>query len=260
LAFLADKGAELFAGSLEDAAFLTSAYRGVDAVFAMIPPHLQAEDYLSYAGQIGATHVQALRKADVKYIVALSSIGAHLESGSGIVLALHNFEQQLQALSDANILVLRPSYFMDNVFMQIDIIKNFGLVGSPIAPDVSQPFVATQDIGDTTAKRLSALDFSGHTTEYVLGERNLSYTEVTGVLAGALHKAGLKYVQFPYSDTVKAMVRMGLSENIAGLLVDLSEGINNGKVLEEYVRTAENTTRTSIEEFAESFARLFNQE
>jgi len=38
----------------------------------------------------------------------------------------------------------------------------------------------------------------GHALEYVLGERSLSYTDVTRALAKALNKDDLKYVQFPY--------------------------------------------------------------
>jgi uncharacterized protein YbjT (DUF2867 family) len=259
LQFLADKGAELLVGSLDDEAFLASAYRGVDAVFAMIPPHLQSEDYESFADRIGSNHIKAIQSSGVKNVVALSSIGAHLEEGTGIVKVLYNFEQQLKALSDANALILRPSYFMDNIYMQIDIIKHMGIVGSPVAADISQPVVATQDIGDVAAQRLSSLTIKGHEIEYVLGERNLTYTEITKVLAKALGKENLNYVPFPYKDAKMGMVQMGLSENIAGLLIELAEGINNGKVLEHYVRTPQNTTKTTIEEFAESFARLYNQ-
>ena len=259
LQFLADKGAELLIGSLDDEAFLASAYSGVDAVFAMIPPHLQSDDYELFADHIGKNHIQAIQSSDIRNVVALSSIGAHLHEGSGIVKVLYNFEQQLKVLSDANVLILRPSYFMDNIYMQIDIIKNMGIVGSPVTADVSQPVVATQDIADVAARRLSALTLSGHEIEYILGERNLSYTEITKVLGKALGKENLNYVPFPYREAKMGMVHMGLSENIAGLLIELAEGINNGKVLDHYVRTPENTTKTTIEEFAESFARLFNQ-
>jgi uncharacterized protein YbjT (DUF2867 family) len=259
LQFLKDKGAELCAGSMEDEDFLTTAYRGADGVFAMIPPHLQSEDYFAFANRIGKNHVKAIQSAGVKHVVALSSIGAHLEKGSGIVESLFHFEQQLKELQVVNVLVLRPSYFMDNIYMQIDIIKNMGIAGSPVAPDISMPVVATQDIADVAARRLSSPAFEGHETEYVLGERNLTYTEITGVLGKALGKDNLRYVPFPYEEAKKGMVQMGLSENIAGLLVELADGINNGRLLDHYVRTPENTTKTTIEEFAESFARLYNQ-
>ena len=45
---LAQKGAEPVVGSLEDAGFLTDAFRGARAVFTMIPPSATAEDFRKY--------------------------------------------------------------------------------------------------------------------------------------------------------------------------------------------------------------------
>ena len=70
-------------------------------------------------------------------------------------------------------------------------------------------------------------------------------------------KKDLKYVQFPYEDAHKAMVEMGLTDNVAGLLVDLARAINDGTLLSHYERTAENTTETSIEAFAKEFAAAY---
>lgn len=256
---LASKGAEALTGDIGDADFLTSAYQGADGVFAMIPPNLQADDYLAFADSIGKTHVTAIQRSGVKNVVALSSIGAHLPEGSGIVRTLYDFEQRLNTLEDVNVLVLRPSYFMDNIYMQLEVIKILGVVGSPIAAHVSQPVVATKDIAEVAANRLAVLNKKGHAMEYVLGQRDLSYADITRVLGKALNRTDLQYVQFSRDETAMAMMQMGVSQNIARLLADLAEGINNGEVLGHHRRTPENTTPTSIEEFAEGFARMFQQ-
>lgn len=255
---LADKGAETSPGALEDTDFLTRAYQGAEAVFAMIPPNLQSPDCRAFQNAVAKSHVTAVMEADVKNVVALSSIGAHLTEGAGIVQGLHDFEQHLSSLTDVNLLVLRPAYFMDNIYLQLDVIKNMGIVGTPIAPDVSQPMVSTKDIAAVAASRLSGLEMQSHSIEYVLGERNLSYSEITRVLGKALGREDLQYVQFPYDDARKAMVQMGLSEDVADLLIQLAKAINSGDILSHYQRTPENTTKTSIEEFARDFAEAFN--
>jgi uncharacterized protein YbjT (DUF2867 family) len=255
---LAAKGAETFPGSLEDTDFLTRVYQGADAVFAMTPPDLHSSDFRAFQNKVAKSHVSAIMAAGIKNVVALSSIGAHLTEGAGVVQGLHDFEQHLGSLTDVNVLVLRPAYFMDNIYLQLDVIKNMGIVGTPIAPDVSQPMVWTKDIAAVAAKRLSALGMKGHSIEYILGERNLSYTEVTRALGKALGKEDLQYVQFPYEDARKAMVQMGLSEDVADLLVQLAKAINSGDILSHYERTPDNTTQTSIEEFAKAFAEAFN--
>ncbi|MCK5202369.1 MAG: hypothetical protein KAR15_00805, partial [Desulfobacterales bacterium] len=179
----------------------------------------------------------AVKDANVKNVVALSSIGGHLLEGAGIVQGLHDFEEHLSGLKNANVLVLRPAYFMENIYMHLDVIKHMGNCGSPIAPDVSLPMVATKDIAAVAAGHLSNLDFKGHAIEYILGERNLNYTEVTRALGKALGKEDLQYVQFSYEDAYKSMVEMGLTEDIADLIIGLAKAINSGDLLSHYQRT-----------------------
>lgn len=251
---LADKGAEAHPGSLEDTAFLTKAFQGADAVFAMLPPNFASTDYRALQNALAQSSVAAVKDANVKNVVALSSIGGHLLEGAGIVQGLHDFEEHLNELKNVDVLVLRPAYFMENIYMQIDVIKHMGICGSPIAPDVSLPMVATKDIAAVAAGHLSNLDFKGHAIEYILGERNLNYTEVTRALGKALGKEDLQYVQFSYEDAYKSMVEMGLTEDIADLIIGLAKAINSGDLLSHYQRTPDNTTATSIEEFADTFA------
>jgi uncharacterized protein YbjT (DUF2867 family) len=256
---LVDKGAEAHVGSIDDAEFLAKAYQGADAVYAMIPPHPQSEDYVSEADRISKAHVAALRKAGVNHVVALSSIGAHRPDGNGVVGVLYNFEQDLAGLDGVNVLFLRPAYFMDNIHPQAELIKAMGFVGSPVAGDIAMPVVHTRDIAKRAAARMADLDFSGHTHEYILGPRDISYNEITAVLGKAIGRDDLNYVQFPPDQAVVGLQHFGFSGNSAKLLVELAEGINSGVVQEDCERTASNTTETTLEEFAQEFARTINQ-
>ncbi len=92
-----------------------------------------------------------------------------------------------------------------------------------------------------------------------MGERDISYKEITAVLGKAIGKDDLAYVQFPADQAVAGLQQFGMSKNVAGLVVELSDGINNGVLLEDHKRTPENTTKTSIEEFAKEFAQLFDR-
>lgn len=55
LAPLEKQGAILYAGSIADAAFLTKAFAGVTAVYAMVPPDLSVSDVRAYYGRLGET-------------------------------------------------------------------------------------------------------------------------------------------------------------------------------------------------------------
>ncbi len=47
------------------------------------------------------------------------------------------------------------------------------------------------------------------------------------------------------------------TSNVADLLIGLAKAINSGDILSHYQRTPENTTATSIEEFAQWFAAAY---
>ena len=251
------KGAEPVVGGLDDADLLTRAYSGVDAVYAMIPPDVRSEDYLAFAAGISKAHVAAIRDAGVVDVVALSSIGAHRPDRNGIVEALYHFEQDLGDLDGVNVLALRPTYFMDNIYPQAEIIKAMGFAGGPIAGDVMMPVVHTRDIGRVVAARMMKPAASGFSVEYILGKCDTSYNEIARVLGKAIGRPDLSYMVFPPEQAVMGLKLFGFSDNVAGLIVELAQGVNEGQVLEHFKRNSDNTTETSIEMFAEEFARIF---
>ncbi len=256
---LVDKGAEPIVGNMDDADLLAGAYKGADAVYAMIPPNVQSEDYVADAARISASHVAAIQAAGVSNVVALSSIGAHRPDHNGVVKVLYHFEQELGGLDGVNVLALRPSYFMDNLYPQADIIKALGFAGGPVLGDVKMPVVHTRDIGRVVAARLTEPLASGFSIEYILGERDISYNEMVEKLAEAIGRPDLNYVPFPPEQAIMGLKQFGFSDSAAKLIVELAQGVNDGHVLEQFERTPANTTETSIEMFAKEFAQIFSQ-
>lgn len=256
---LTDKGAEAAIGNLDDVDFLTNAMTGATAVYAMIPPNFATDNYRGYQNQVADAQIEAAKNAGVKYVVTLSSVGAHLKEKAGVVQGLADMEKKWNAVEGINVLHLRPSYFMENALGQIDTIKNMGIMGSPIKGDMSFPMVATKDIGELAAKRLLELDFSGSEVQYLLGSRDVTYNEVAGIYGKVIGKEDLKYVDFPYEDAKKAMMEgWGFSENVADVYIEFMQTTNAGHLFEDAKRTEQNTTPTSVEDFARVFAHVYN--
>jgi uncharacterized protein YbjT (DUF2867 family) len=252
------KGAEALIGDVTDTEFVKKAFAGATAVFCMIPPSTHSSDFKSVQRKIATNYRDAVKTNAVKHVILLSSIGAHLRNGAGIVDELGEMEELFHTLKDVNILNLRPTYFMENVFGQIGTIKQMGFAGSAVKPDVVFPIVASKDIAAVIVKRLTELQFKGNTIEYVLGQRDVTYNEITTIIGKAIGKTDLKYVHFSNEDAKKGMVMSGYcSENVADLMIGLSDGMNNGKVLNAHKRTTENTTPTSLEDFSKIFALAF---
>ncbi len=258
LADLRKKGAEIVVGELSDAPLLAKAFKDAEGVFAMLPTNLAAEDVKSYQDKVGEAIAKAIADSGVKYVVNLSSLGAHLPSGNGPVAGLHRQEERLNAIKDVNVLHLRPAYFMENHFNGIPIIKGMGINGNPMRGDLKIPQIATQDIATHAALRLLKKDFKGKETQELLGQRDLSMDEATAILGKAIGKPDLKYVQFPYEDALKGMVGAGLSPSVAASMVEMVKGFNEG-IMGKSTRTPANTTGTSFEAFAPVFASVYKQ-
>ncbi len=256
---LTDKGAELFIGESSDTELLKKAFNGATAVYAMIPIDWQTKNYTEHQVMHANSIAEAIRECKVKYAVSLSSQGAHLENGSGVVLGLHKMENILNKVDGLNTLHLRPTYFMENSLGMVGLIKQAGIMGSPLKPDLSFSVIATKDIGNYAAKRLLALDFKGHNTQDLLGSREVSYPEMAKVYGASIGKADLKYVEFSYSDFKNSLIQnMGTSENVADNFNEFIKAMNEGKVMALAKRDAESTTPTTIEEFANTFRYVYN--
>ena len=253
-------GAEAFVGSLEDTAFLAGAFDKVGAVFAMIPPSPKTEDFRAFQNRVGAFIVSAIEKTGVRWVVNLSSQGANLAEGTGPIAGLYDQEQRLNAIKGVHVVHLRPTLFMEYVMMNMDLFRSQNINGTPMKSDFVFPLIATRDIAAVAADYLLDLKFTGKSVRDLLGERDLSMNEITKILGRAIGNPELTYVQFPYDAAEKAMVGMGLSQNMAGLYIEMYRAFNEGRLLSGLRRSAENTTATSFATFAQDFAAAYNKQ
>ena len=239
------KGAEALTAEMTDAAALSKAFGGARAAYLLLPPITSREDQERQSDAIA----KAVKDSGLRYAVHLSSYGAHVPEGTGPVTGLHSSEQKLNAISDLNVLHLRAAYFMENNLTAIDMIHGMGLFGHALLPDLKLPMIATRDVGDYAAQRLMDLDFSGKETRELLGERDLSMTEATAVIARGIGKSNLRYEQFTYDQVQQVLVEMGMPPEKAAVYIEMFEAINAGLLAAREQRSPENSTPTSFETF-----------
>jgi len=252
-----ERGAEPAVGELTDVRFLTDTFKGATAVFSMIPPNYGARDFRSYQNITGTAIATAIINADVRHVVNLSSQGAELPRGTGPIAGLGEHEQRLNGLRGVNVLHLRCTYFMENLLVNVPLIHEQGFAGSAVRGDLKFAMIATGDIADRVAGHLLTRDFSGTSHRDLLGQRDLSLQEAFTIIGRRIGISSLKYVQFSYEDAARAMVDMGISANVSSLLIEMSKALNAGFFAVNRPRTAENSTPTSIEDFAEIFAAAY---
>ncbi len=254
---LVDKGAEPVLGDAGDPAFLTEAFMGADTVFTMIPPNYTASDFTAYQNDFGCIIASAITDAGITHVVNLSSHGAHLTEKTGPIMGLRQQEQRLNDLDQVHVMHLRPTFFMENLLMNINLIKSMGINGSHIKSDHPFAMIATQDIAQVAAEHMMGRDFSGKMIRELYGPRDITMNEATRIIGEKIGLPELKYIFLSREDYINGLLESGLNENLAHLLAEMSEGLNNSLFATGLKRTAENTTPTSFEVFADFFAQIY---
>jgi uncharacterized protein YbjT (DUF2867 family) len=245
------RGAEAFVADLSDQTAAKQAFAGANAVYAMIPPDVTSPDFRAEQRRVIAAIAAALEAAGVEHAVTLSSIGADKESGTGPVVGLHEMEQALNRIARLNVVHLRAGYFMENTLGQAAAIHGMGKTAGPLRGDLKLPVIAARNIGGAAVELLLALDFKGKQTHELLGQRDLSMDEATAIIRKTIEKPDLKYVQMLDEQMQPILVQMGMSPNMAELILEMAHALNTGHMRALEQRSAKNTTPTSFETFVQ---------
>ena len=254
-------GAEVFVADITDAPAITKAFAQADSAYVLIPPDLAGKDYRAFQNRVVESIATALEASAINNVVALSSIGADKTSGTGPVVGLHDLERTLNQSRVPNLLSLRAGYFMENALPQAAVIRMMGSLIGPVRSDLKLSMIAASDIGAAAADALSELAFRGKQTLELHGQRDLDYNEVASIIGNSIGKPKLGYVHAPNDQLRPALVKMGMSDNLAGLILEMAAALNSGHMRALEPRSPRTTTPTPFETFvAQSFIPAYQQQ
>ncbi len=254
-------GANAAIGSLEDVVFLVKTFTGADAVYCMVPPNNyfdQNLDLIGYYRRLGNNYAQAIKQSGVKRVVNLSTIGGHLEKGSGILRGAHDVQNILNELpADVFITHMRPTSFFYNLYGYADMIKNAGCIMANYGTITKIPWVSPIDIADAVAEEIM-MPFTGRKIRYVASEE-LSGAETATILGTAMGKPDLKWVLITNEQTLNGLVQAGMNKQIASGLVEMYSSLQSGLLSEDYFRNRPAVMgRVKLKDFAKEFAAALN--
>lgn len=149
-----DAGAEIAGADVRDAEALCRALNGAKVLYLMNPPHEQSEDMFVETEKVIKAFQTAIENSELEKLVVLSSVGAHLPSGTGAIVTNHLIEQ---AFKDSTIptTFLRAAYFMENWNSVLDTAKSEGVLPSFLQPlEKKIPHISTEDIGRIAANAM----------------------------------------------------------------------------------------------------------
>ncbi len=252
-------GAKAAIGSVEDVDFLSNTFTGADAVYTMVPPHFGATNWKKYIAGIGENYASAISNSEVKNVVNLSSIGAHMPEGCGPVSGLHFVEKALDELDGVNVRHLRPGFFYPNFLNQIGMIKNMGITGGNYGEGTTLVIVHPNDIAEVAAEELMALSFTGKSVRYIVSDEKTT-NEVGAILGKAIGKPDIPWINFKDEDTLKGMLQAGVPEEIAQNYTEMGAAMRSGEMASDYLKNKPSKFgKIKLEDWSREFAAAFAQ-
>ncbi len=180
----AARGCEVALANIEDAAPLTAAFRGAEAVFVMVPSNFDPLPGFPEAQVIGVALKSALEAAQPGRVVYLSTIGAQASQSN--LLTQHGIIEKAISTVRVPLTILRPAWFMENCSWDVAPARERGVIPSFLQPlNRPIPMVATADIGKVAAELLQE-QWSGHRVVELEGPRRVTPNEVGATFAELL--------------------------------------------------------------------------
>ena len=265
-------GAGPLIGKLEDGKFLKSAFAGADAVYCMIPLNFTATDQKSYYEKIGNNYVDAVRANNIRKVALLTG-------WAGSVIDTYNVEELIKGMGEINVSEIRPTIFYTNFFMNIDMMKGKGFLGSLLALRFYGPIgwlkgrrglivstyggndkialVAPADIAAAVAEELEST-VPGRTIRYAASEE-MTCSEAATILGKAIGKPYLKWAIIPEKQFLNAIVKAGVSKALASDLVKMQAATHSGEIYREYQKHHPKLGTHKLEAFAKELAKAYRQ-
>jgi uncharacterized protein YbjT (DUF2867 family) len=234
----------------DDPIGLIEATQNADALFWLTPPKLDTPSLYDWYIQTAMAAAKAVRENGIDRVVNISTIGAGAASNLGTVSFSGNVESIFNQTT-ANVLHLRPGYFMENFLDQVESIRRDRTVYFPYASDHDIPWISTDDIGDEAAKYLLDDRWAGQWTRNLMGPENLTLFETTAVLSQVLDRT-IEYVQVTIESIQQRLALMGATPNVQRELGDLFRALGDPDGIYATARTPEAVTPTTFEQFAKN--------
>ncbi|MEU8607596.1 NAD(P)H-binding protein [Actinoplanes sp. NPDC048791] len=242
---------DVLPGDLRDAAYVTEATKGADALLWIVPESFTADDPVAEMTAIAANGAAAVAANGISRTVLISSVGAERRHGAGMIDGLARAEELLDGAGP--VCTLRCGYYFTNLLGSLEELRA-GTLTTTRPADAPMPWVDPRDVGEVAAARLLGGQWSSSFVQAVHGPADLSWHEVAEIVGAALGRE--ISVQVITDDELRgALSGAGLTPGVVEGIVGMTAGLRDDFVPEQ-PRSFVSTTPTTLAAWAAEHLRL----
>ena len=234
------KGVEIFEGEFTDQTAMNEAAKGVDAVVSITPPN-------GNAVKQATTILKAAKNAGAKFILRISALKAGKEAPTANGRLHHETDIEIMA-SGIPYTILRPHFFMQNLFMSVPTITEQGNMYWAMG-EGKLGLIDVRDIADCVVTILT--DNTRHTGKLYnpTGSESIDFNTIAGLLTEKLGKK-VNMINVPYEVVGESIISMGMDKWFAEVMMDYSKA---------YSQNWGDFTNDDVEKITGHKARSFKQ-
>jgi len=222
-----DQGAEVVVVDFNDALLLSSVLEGVKGAYLLTPQSVYDSKPLEKWSCLNQSIVTAVKNAQLKNTVYLSSMGAHRDKCTGLVQALHDAEQKFKN-SEMPVTVLRSAYFYENWIPTPNTVHEKSALPTFLDPRHSIPMVSIKDVAAVAVDLLLNPDKASRVVE-LAGPRDYSAQDIIDILEQILGKQ-LDILPFSKGGWEEVWGEEDLPDEMNALLNETYDELNNNKI------------------------------
>ena len=210
---------------------LTEALAGGTTVFLLTPYDPASHDIIGETKRIIANYREAIQANQIKKIVGLSTIGAHLEGNTGNLRMSRILEQGFDDLNVKKVFI-RPAYYFSNWLGFMEAVEQYGVLPTFFPEDLKIRMISPWDVATFTAEQILNGPMSQKEMYELVGPRQYSSHDVANVFSQHLEK-DIDVQSIPREQWKETLTHAGFTDNAATHLVAMTQAVVNEQAVPE---------------------------
>ena len=260
-AFIESLGATPAIGSMEDKNFLLKSFLDADIVYCMVPYPIiknEIQQIFRFYTQLAENYTHAIEQAGVKKVVILSTVGADMPYGNGLLQYGHMIEGIFNKLNpEIKIKFMRPVGFYENVLAFIPQIKSQRKITTNYGGELEKPWVSTEDIAEAITESMLQ-PFMNREITYIMSEM-LSCQDVATILGTSIGIPELKWEIISENKTLENYIKAGMSHSTALSFIAMNNSMQDGSLYADFNKHQAYRGQKKFSSFAKKFAEIYHK-
>jgi uncharacterized protein YbjT (DUF2867 family) len=245
------KGADVAIADAKNMESLVDAFQDGDMLFIITPETGEEKNVIEEGRLLLENYRNALKKSPIRKVVAISSVGAQHEKGTGNLQISYMLEHAFRDLPVKQTFI-RPAYYFSNWMPYFAAAKDSGTLPSFFPPDLLIPMVSPEDVGRLAAEIL--LSAPDKNSLYELeGPKAYSAADVANAFSKELGKT-VRVEHIARRHWERTLKEEGMPEDGIKNFIEMTEAVIDGRATPEGEGTIPAKGTTTLQQYIHQVA------